>query len=65
MAKKSIISHLKSCCLVLGLTKKGDSKPVSISGTGFFIDPDAYFVTADHVITGMETTKKFYQKKVI
>ena len=65
MTNKSIISHLKSCCLALGLTKKNDSNPVSIAGTGFFVDPDAYFVTADHVITGMEKMKKIYQKKGI
>jgi len=60
MADKSIIPHLKSCCIGLGLTEVDKSEPVFINGTGFFIDPDGYFVTAEHVIDDMEKTRIDY-----
>lgn len=65
MANKEIISHLKSCCLALGLTRKNDAQPFTIHGSGFFIDPDGFFVTADHVVTDMEDTLKSYRKSGI
>jgi len=65
MADKSIIPHLKSCCLALGLTEKGKSEPFVISGTGFFIDPEGYFITADHVANGMQNVKTLYKEQGI
>jgi len=65
LVNKSIISHLKSCCFALGLTEKGQSQPFVISGTGFFIDPEGYFVTADHVVDGMQNILALYKEKGI
>lgn len=65
MANKDIIPHLKSCCLALGLTEKGQSQPFTISGSGFIIDSEGFFVTADHVVTGMENIRKAYREKGI
>jgi len=63
MVNKEIIPHLKSCCIGLGLTEVNKSEPVFISGTGFFIDPDGYFVTAEHVIDGMAKFRIDYFKE--
>lgn len=63
MVNKSIIPHLKSSCIGLGLTEVDKSEPIFINGTGFFIDPDGYFVTADHVIDSMEKTRINYFNK--
>jgi len=63
MINKKIIPHLKSCCLALGLTPKNKSQPIGIFGSAFFIDQEGYFVTADHVVTGMQDTLDFYRKK--
>jgi len=63
MVKKEIIPHLKSSCLALGLTRKDQSQPFSISGSGFIINPGGFFLTADHVVTSMENTRDFYRKK--
>lgn len=58
MANKKIIQHLKSCCIALGLTKKDDAQPIVVTGSGFIIDPEGYFVTANHVVSAMENTRK-------
>jgi len=60
MANKTIIPHLKSSCIALGLTKKNESQPFTILGSGFFIDSEGYFVTADHVTTAMVETRDYY-----
>ncbi|KAF6243623.1 hypothetical protein C6988_02450 [Nitrosopumilus sp. b1] len=58
MITREKILHLKSCCFALGLTKKNESKPYAICGTGFIIDSEGYFVTAEHVVDGMESILK-------
>jgi len=63
LVDKSIIPHLKSCCISLGLTKKGDSQPISVNGTGFLIDSDGYFVTADHVFDSIKNSKNRFKKE--
>lgn len=62
MVNKEIIPHLKSCCLALGLTKKDDPQPFAVVGSGFIIDPDGFFVTADHVVDAMEDIRGAYIK---
>jgi len=54
MVNKEIIPQLKSCIVGLGLTYKDQSQAICINGTGFFIDEDGFFVTADHVVDGMQ-----------
>ena len=65
MVNKEIITHLKSCIIGLGLTHKGKSKAICINGTGFFIDEDGYFVTADHVVDDMQKIRDEYHEKGI
>jgi len=65
MVNKKIIPHLKSCCIALGLTKKDQAQPVTILGSGFIIDPEGFFITADHVVTCMEEARSAYLKKGI
>lgn len=65
MVNKTIIPHLKSCCIALGLTKKDQAQPEVVAGSGFIIDPEGYFVTADHVTTAMEDIRGAYLKNGI
>lgn len=65
MANKTIIPHLKSCIVGLGLTYKDKPDPICINGTGFFIDTDGYFVTADHVADGMQKIRNEYHEQGI
>ena len=65
MVNKAIIPHLKSCCIALGLTMKDHAQPQVIAGSGFIIDPEGYFVTADHVVTGIENIRSAYLKQGI
>lgn len=63
MVKKEIIPHLKSSCLALGLTRINDAQPFAIIGSGFFIDEEGFFVTADHVANGMVETREAFRIK--
>lgn len=51
----TIANNLKSSCFGIGLRKDGQSGPLFISGTGFFIDANGFFVTAAHVIEGLDS----------
>jgi len=55
---KEIASTLKSATVGIGLRQEGIANPVLISGTGFFIDPDGFIITATHVIDRLEEIAK-------
>ena len=65
MVNKEIITHLKSSIIGLGLTYKDKADPICINGTGFFIDEDGYFITADHVVIDMQKIRDENKKKGI
>lgn len=50
-----IASNLKSACFGIGIRKDAESGPLLVSGTGFFIDSNGFFVTAGHVVEEMES----------
>lgn len=53
MVKPSLISSIKKTCLGIGLRKKDDNIPLEIHGTGFFVKPEGYIITANHVISAL------------
>lgn len=62
MITKEKILHLKSCCFGLGLAKPDEIEPYAICGTGFLIDSEGYFLSADHVVDAMESILKMEKK---
>jgi S1-C subfamily serine protease len=54
MVNTEIIPHLKSTCVAIGVKVEGEQIPIQIAGTGFFVDPEGYLVTASHVIKSLK-----------
>ena len=49
MVNVELIPYVKSTCVAIGFKVQGERIPRQIFGTGFFIDPDGYLVTASHI----------------
>lgn len=49
-----IASHLKSCCVAIGILEEGNQLPLRVGGTGFFIDPDGFLLTASYVLKSLQ-----------
>jgi len=65
MVNINLIPHLKSTCVAIGVKVEGEQIPRGVAGTGFFVDPDGYLVTASHVITGLtQITIPLNKKKI-
>jgi len=58
MVNRDLIPNLKSSCISIGIKEENDSEPIVIGGSGFFIDPTGFFITATHVVDGLKKTIK-------
>ena len=60
--KKQIGVKVKACCVAIGALEEGNELPLRIAGTGFFIDPDGFILTASHVIKELQSITVEYNK---
>lgn len=65
MVNIEVIPHLKSTCVAIGVKVEGEQQPRQIVGTGFFVDPEGYLVTASHVIKRLSQITVPQNKKKI
>lgn len=49
--------------MAIGAKEKGNQLPLAIGGTGFFVDPDGFLLTASHVLKGLLKTTIPLNKK--
>lgn len=65
MVNTAIIPHLKSTCVAIGVKVEGEQQPRQIAGTGFFVDPNGFLVTASHVLQSLlKITIPLNKKKI-
>lgn len=63
MIKKQVGSKLKASCVAIGALERGNQLPLVIGGTGFFIDPDGFLLTASHVIKDLQKITQYLYKE--
>lgn len=61
---KENIRKIKESTLAVGLVKKNEAIPLTICGSGFIIDENGIIVTAEHVLDGCKTARKYFKEKM-
>lgn len=63
MANQDIIPNLKASTVAIGIIDEDNPMfPLAIGGTGFLISEDGFFITATHVLEGLNQSLKNYLK---